>query len=135
MTVSPAFADSFIFIALWCNDDQYHAEAKRLMSTLARPIVTTQWVLAETGNTLGKTKQRALFKPFVKDLEVSSLVRIIPADDESFNEALDLFAKRPDKEWSFVDCTSFVAMQRLGLTDALTGDHHFEQAGFHALLR
>ncbi len=31
--------------------------------------------------------------------------------------------------------TSFVIMQEHGLTEALTGDHHFEQAGFRALLK
>ena len=30
---------------------------------------------------------------------------------------------------------SFVVMQDYGLTDALTTDHHFEQAGFNALLK
>ena len=40
-----------------------------------------------------------------------------------------------DKEWSLTDCTSFVVMQEEGLTDALTTDHHFEQAGFTVLLR
>ena len=33
------------------------------------------------------------------------------------------------------DCTSFVVMQEEGLTDALTTDRHFEQAGFAVLLQ
>ena len=41
---------------------------------------------------------------------------------------------RPDKEWSLTDCISFEVMAELGLTEALTADHHFEQAGFRALL-
>jgi hypothetical protein len=47
---------------------------------------------------------------------------------------LDLFAGRSDKNWSLTDCISFVVMQDEGLTEALTGDSHFEQAGFKALL-
>jgi predicted nucleic acid-binding protein len=46
-----------------------------------------------------------------------------------------LLADRPDKEWSLVDCTSFVLMERRGLTEALTTDHHFEQASFVRLLQ
>jgi hypothetical protein len=47
---------------------------------------------------------------------------------------LDLFAKRPDKNWSVTDCISFVVMEDEGVAAALTGDNHFEQAGFRALL-
>jgi predicted nucleic acid-binding protein len=48
---------------------------------------------------------------------------------------MDLYLNRPDKEWSLTDCISFVVMEREGLTDALTGDNHYEQAGFVALLK
>jgi len=33
----------------------------------------------------------------------------------------------------FADYISFVVMQDESLTEALTGDNHFEQAGFRAL--
>jgi len=40
-----------------------------------------------------------------------------------------------DKEWGMTDCISFIVMEDHGLTDALTADEHFQQAGFRALLR
>jgi predicted nucleic acid-binding protein len=46
-----------------------------------------------------------------------------------------LYRGRPDKEWSLTDCISFVVMGERSLTEALTSDHHFEQAGFTALLK
>ena len=52
-----------------------------------------------------------------------------------FEAGFNLFEARPDKDWSLTDFISFVVMEREGLTEALTGDHHFEQAGFTALLR
>jgi predicted nucleic acid-binding protein len=51
-----------------------------------------------------------------------------------FAAGVELYGTRPDKEWSLTDCISFVVMKREGLTDALTGDRHFEQAGFKVLL-
>jgi uncharacterized protein len=47
----------------------------------------------------------------------------------------DLFNHRPDKDWSLTDCVSFVVMDDMGLREALSPDHHFEQAGFAILLK
>jgi predicted nucleic acid-binding protein len=56
--------------------------------------------------------------------------------DQSVDQEAWTFLKdRSDKAWSLVDCVSFVLMKRRGITDALTADHHFEQAGFVALLK
>jgi predicted nucleic acid-binding protein len=52
--------------------------------------------------------------------------------DES---AWKLWEDRPDKDWSFVDCVSFIIMDRRGLAQALATDRHFEQAGFDRLLK
>ncbi len=46
----------------------------------------------------------------------------------------ELYRGRPDKEWSLTDCISFVVMRDEHLTEALTADRHFEQAGFKPLL-
>ena len=48
---------------------------------------------------------------------------------------MKLYLDRPDKEWSLTDCISFTVMNDEGLAESLTGDHHFEQAGFSALLK
>jgi predicted nucleic acid-binding protein len=44
-------------------------------------------------------------------------------------------ASRPDKDWSLTDCISFVVMENQDITEALTADRHFVQAGFTALLK
>lgn len=49
--------------------------------------------------------------------------------------AWQLFRERSDKEWGITDCTSFLIMQDRNLVDAFTVDRHFEQAGFHALIK
>jgi predicted nucleic acid-binding protein len=50
-------------------------------------------------------------------------------------QGLELHSRRADKEWSLTDCISFFVMQERGIHQALAHDHHFEQAGFEALLR
>lgn len=62
-------------------------------------------------------------------------IAVVPCSDQLLGEGIDLYARRPDKEWSLTGCITFVVMQREGITDALTGDHHFEQAGFVSLLK
>lgn len=52
-----------------------------------------------------------------------------------FDDAWSIYKSHADKQWSLTDCISFVAMRRVSITDALTFDHHFEQAGFRALMR
>jgi predicted nucleic acid-binding protein len=56
-------------------------------------------------------------------------------DAKTFDLGLSLFSRRTDKEWSLTDCISFAVMQQRNITDALTTDHHFKQAGYTALLR
>ncbi|MEX0702442.1 MAG: hypothetical protein WD069_10140 [Planctomycetales bacterium] len=60
---------------------------------------------------------------------------LIEPDAALFDAGISLYESRADKHWSLTDCISFVVMQQHGLVDALTGDHHFEQAGFNALLK
>jgi len=52
-----------------------------------------------------------------------------------FQDALALYEQSSDKEWSLTDCSSFLIMRELKITEALAHDKHFEQAGFDALLR
>jgi predicted nucleic acid-binding protein len=67
-------------------------------------------------------------------LEADPSVEIIPLTDQLYFRALQLFQEREDKEWGLTDCISFVVMDDEGITEALTADGHFRQAGFHALL-
>jgi predicted nucleic acid-binding protein len=56
-------------------------------------------------------------------------------DDDLYEAGIELYRARADKDWSLTDCISFVVMEERGIADALTGDRHFEQAGFQAMLK
>ncbi len=77
---------------------------------------------------------RAEALAFVADLQDSSEVTVIYVDEALHRAALRLLQERPDKGWSLCDAVSFVLMQQAGMDEALTTDHHFEQAGYRRLL-
>jgi predicted nucleic acid-binding protein len=128
------FGDAVYFIALANPRDQYHDRAKRF-EVAGRSLVTTHYVLTEVANALAHHTLRRQFLNLLTSLEDGSDVLILPGQDELYRAGLGLYRQRPDKDWSLTDCISFVVMQREGISDALTTDHHFEQAGFVAVLK
>lgn len=100
-------------------------------------LVTTNYVIAELVALL--TSPLRIARPkliaFVDDLKASPYIEIVHVDVKHDDTAWQLLKSRQDKEWSLVDCASFVLMTRRGITEALTTDHHFEQAGFVRLLK
>jgi predicted nucleic acid-binding protein len=132
--MKPLFVDTSYYAALLSQDDAWHDAAVEWSDRSLGRQVVTEYVLVELGSAFSKSDNRHLYAPFVKQLLSEPSTAFIPASANLFNRGLALFAKRPDKEWSLVDCISFVVMQERRLTDALTTDHHFKQAGFRALL-
>lgn len=128
------FADSFYFFALINPDDEAHRQAVELSKSLNLPVITTTWVLTELADGLSRSSFRRAFSLIVDKFRADPLNVLIPASDALFSAGSELYNSRPDKQWSLTDCISFVVMRERGLTDALTGDHHFEQAGFKPLL-
>ncbi|MGI9067212.1 MAG: type II toxin-antitoxin system VapC family toxin [Pyrinomonadaceae bacterium] len=129
------FADSAYYIALLLESDQDHDRAIEIAQTLVSPIVTTTCVLTEVANSLSAVRHRQTVVRLIDRLRANENVRIVSSDDLTFISGVDLYRNRPDKDWSLTDCISFVVMNREGITEALTADHHFEQAGFNALMR
>jgi predicted nucleic acid-binding protein len=130
------FADAVFYIALLSKRDQNHALAKRLAESYSGRIVTTEYVLLEAGNYLCSTKRRrAKFVELVDRLHADPNTRIVPSSHDTWTSGLAMYRERPDKNWSFTNCISMVVMKQEGLTEVLTADHHFEQAGFSILLK
>jgi predicted nucleic acid-binding protein len=128
------FADSYFYLAITNERDIDHHRAMEFAHSYRGRTLTTEWVLIEVGDALAAPKTRAAFRPFLNQLTTNPLVTIIAANHRWFERGADLYDKRPDKTWSLTDCISFAVMQEYGVTEALTGDHHFEQAGFVPLL-
>ncbi len=129
------FADTSFYLALFNPDDDYHAAAWRWAEATDLFVVITDFVLVELGNSLSETPRRTDFPDLVRHLRNHDKTLVVPATRELFDAGLGPYARRQDKSWSITDCTSFAVMKEMGITDALTTDKHFTQAGFKALLR
>lgn len=128
------FADTYYFLALVNPKDRGHAAARGYSAGAVHALATTTWVLVEFADALSGVDARSRAARFVRGLLADPSVEVVPPTWEQFHQALGLYEQRPDKEWSLTDCLSFVLMQERGITEALTADRHFEQAGFRALL-
>lgn len=132
------FADTQGWVALTNKRDEYHVQAvkvKRRCLEQERKFVTTNFVLDETYTLL---KARMGYKSAIEFGEMirqANTIDIVHISEEVEDEAWQLFRRYSDKGFSFTDCTSFVIMQRNGLSEAFTNDHHFEQIGYSVLLK
>jgi predicted nucleic acid-binding protein len=129
------FADTSFILALLNPKDQWHSAAEAVAAELDEPVTTTQWVLVELGDALSVGVNRVLFLDFVDRLSKEPQWEVVEASSGWYKRGLELFRVREDKEWSLTDCISFAVMRERGITDALTKDHHFEQAGFRVLMK
>lgn len=133
--MSTVFADTYYFVGFTSQNDAAHAACVDFSKLFHGKMVTTEWVLVEYADAMSATKQHGVVGRYVQALSRHPNIEVIPFSRKLFDQGLGLYISRPDQGWSLTDCLSFVAMREHGLTDALTGDHHFEQAGFRALLR
>lgn len=132
------FADAAYFVATLNPQDDLHDRAISIGRTLDDCLlVTTEMILTEVLNFFAERGRapRQLAANLVQRLRQDANTRIVAQTSAQFDDALELYRNRQDKEWSHTDCASFRAMENDHITEALTYDQHFEQAGFKALLR
>ena len=111
-----------------------HKEAVRHFEAAATRL-THSYVLAEfvaLAQVRGLPRQPAL--GFVAALQDSSAVEVVYVQESLNRDALSLLQDRLDKSWSLCDAVSVLLMGERGITEALTTDRHFNQAGKRRLL-
>jgi predicted nucleic acid-binding protein len=128
------FMDTAFLIAVIDSSDNYHISAVESYKKIVKEkwsVITTEAVLIETGNGLSEIKWRQAAYKWITQIQKSKTIfKVIPITTKIVNDAVDLYGQRQDKEWGLTDCISIIVMQEYKLTNVLTTDHHFEQAGF-----
>jgi predicted nucleic acid-binding protein len=94
-------------------------------------VLTEFLIFYSTANPIVRTRAVAFARAILDDEDIT----VIPQTRAGFLYALDLYAARPDKQYSLTECHFMQVMRREGLTDVLTNDHHFTQEGFHIVFR
>jgi predicted nucleic acid-binding protein len=127
------FVDTGAWFAYVNAGDPDHARVRGILDQSPGGLLTSSYVFDETVTLtlarLGHQTAVAVGKTLL-DSTVVAMIHVTPSDEKA---AWSLFEKRPDKSYSFTDCTSFILMRRQRMTKAVTLDVHFSQEGFEVL--
>lgn len=111
------FVDTSFVVGLGNRCDQYHEKSNILSAQyLGSPLITTDTVLLEIGNTLS-TRLRPYAIQIITEFLESDDIEIVGLDEELFGRAFDLYKTYSDKSWGLVDCVSFTVMRERDVTE------------------
>ncbi len=129
------FLDTSGLLCFHHRAEPQHAEAVQFFRSAPRRL-THSYVLGEfVALAQARRLPRLPALSFIADLQDNAAVQVIYVSEAQHRKALEFLRQRSDKPWSLCDAVSFLLMVQEGILEALTTDHHFEQAGFIRLLK
>ena len=137
MARGDVFADTSALYAFVNKRDVSHSEARRIVERLlhvGRRLIASDYVVAESVNLANARGGHLLARRVLDLIDQTKGIRIEWIGIARFELAKAFFRKHADHGYSFTDCTSFVVMRELRVSEVLTSDHHFIEAGFRPLL-
>jgi len=130
--VAQLLVDTSAVYALIDRDDTYHRKAVSLLRSLPRrglnPLLTN-FIVAESHALLLSRLGAEVARDWLLR-QIWPVERVTPQDE---GKAREIIQKYIDKTFSYTDATSFAAMERLGIKEALAFDPHFRQYGLKLL--
>ena len=128
------FADTSFWVALLVPADAHHEESTALLSRHEREgLLTSNHVRGETWTFLRRRAGHRVAVAFLDRTERSPRMQIVPVTEALEQEALRWLRRHDEREYSFVDATSFALMRTLRIREALAFDGDFTAAGFREL--
>jgi hypothetical protein len=127
------FVDTGGWYAAAASRDRDHEAAKHFLSGNHLPLMTSDYIMDETVTLLQSRLGHRYAVKFLDALHRSRQMELVHLSKPQIADAVTFFRSRPDKGWSFTDCTSFVLMREQGIECAFAFDEHFQQAGFQLL--
>ena len=132
------FVDALHWVAIVKPDDPWKTAAQNAIKNLGQVrLVTSDAVLVEVLTALAKggPRLRETAARMVRRIMENPNIDVEPSTRSAFLSGLRRYENRLDKEYSLTDCISMDIMERAGITEVLTNDHHFEQEGFVVLIK
>jgi predicted nucleic acid-binding protein len=125
------FVDTSYWVALRNRRDANHEHAKALLRNRANArLLTSNHVRGETWTYLRRRAGHASAVAFLDALDRSTRIGVVQIDHTLETEALAWLRRHDEREYSFVDATSFAAMRAMKIQEALAFDGDFSAAGF-----
>lgn len=124
------FVDTSFWVALFFEGDANHATARQLWNGRPGPLLCTNHVLGETWTFIRRRRGHGEAVRVVEAVTGSSQVTIARVEKASEDQAWQWLRRHDEREYSFVDATSFAVMRRRRLRQALAFDGDFAAAGF-----
>ena len=125
------FVDTSFWIALRMRRDAHHEAASALARAHADvALITTNHIRGETWTFVRRRSGHAAAVHFLDHLERSPRIEVIAVDADLETDALSWLRRRDEREYSFVDATSFAVMRKRRIREALAFDGDFAAAGF-----
>ena len=105
--MKPVFADTLYWIAIFLPGDPW-ASAARAVDLSGASIVTTEEVLSEflTAVSAQAERTRRLACQLVHEILTDPAIEVVAQSHESFLAGLELYERRPSKDYSLTDCIS-----------------------------
>jgi predicted nucleic acid-binding protein len=124
------FVDTSFWVALQFRRDGHHSEARAIWEAGPGPLVTTNHVLGETWTFLRRRTGHAAAVDFVTRAERSPALTVRRVGEAAERDAWRWLRRHGEREYSFVDATSFAVMRSLRIVESLAFDGDFTAAGF-----
>jgi uncharacterized protein len=125
------FVDTSFWVAVQLPDDAHHLAAAGLLRAHAStPLATSNHVLGETWTFLRRRAGHRWAVRFLDHVSRSPRIEVVRVDEEVERDALTWLRRHDEREYSFVDATSFAWMRKRRITAAMAFDGDFAAAGF-----
>lgn len=130
------FIDTSAFVALRNASEAEHERSRDALAKLISEgvaLFTSNYVFAETYTALMVRIGRGEAIEWGRRFRAGSAIDLVHLDRPTEERAWEILERHDDKQWSYVDATSFALIERDGADEAFAFDVHFAQRGLQVL--